>query len=79
MDMRVFVKDRQISHVINNEKSEEHGGIFKTSNADLVYIGSAPYTDIGIHGCIRDVEYNGRKLGLWDFHTSSGDCVGCTR
>lgn len=77
--MRVFIKDKQISHVVNSPKSEDYGGIFRTTNADLAYIGTAPNVDTGMRSCVRDVEYNGRRIGLWDFLTTSGDCVGCIR
>lgn len=77
--MKVFSKEKELSSVSSTPKSDDYGTIFKSANSDLIYIGEAPQTTRGISGCIRDIMYNDRKIGLWDFFSTSGQCVGCIR
>ncbi|KAK4880836.1 hypothetical protein RN001_008982 [Aquatica leii] len=53
--------------------------LFKASPQNLVYIGYSPDTTPGIPSCIRDVVFNNFRIGLWNFHSSQGQCLGCIR
>ncbi|KAB0803605.1 hypothetical protein PPYR_00575 [Photinus pyralis] len=76
-----------VEMTVNNEVVESKDVIspksevtlFKTSPQSLIHIGYALDAEPGITACIRDVIYNNYKIGMWNFHTSDGQCAGCIR
>lgn len=49
---------------------------FNINPSNLIHVGDAPEMK-GLPGCIHDITFNGRKLGLWKFE-KSGQCEGCS-
>lgn len=57
-------------------------GILDVKSEDLAWIGSVGthnYNSNGLPGCIHQISFNGKQIGLWNFHSQSakGSCKGC--
>lgn len=70
-----------INMTVNNQTDStiiKFGNVrFNISPVNLIYVGNASGMT-GLPGCIHDITFNGKKIGLWEFEQTSR-CEGCSR
>ncbi|KAF5307738.1 hypothetical protein FQR65_LT06609 [Abscondita terminalis] len=79
-NINMFVNNKLIDESIPiDDDPNDRIAIFNASSESLVHIGYSPDTTLGISSCIRDVILDNSRIGLWNFHSTQGECLGCIR
>ncbi|KAI4466136.1 netrin/laminin-related [Holotrichia oblita] len=70
-----------VTMTVNNKTTNavlKHGNVrFDVNPTNLVYVGNAS-SMAGLPGCIHDITFNGKNIGLWEFEQTTS-CQGCSR
>lgn len=56
-------------------ESGDESPIFHITRKNHVVVGKAS----GIPGCIKEIFFNGQRIGFWNFRETQGECSGCIR
>lgn len=76
--LQLFVNNNNLKQSLSI--ASDKNVIFEVNEYNYLHVGYAPdVRNRGIPGCIKDINFNNYKIGLWNFYKSDGNCGGCTR